>query len=116
MPSTKGMKLSEKAEKQRKQNYQRLLSLYGTADKDSDSKSGEKTVGDRKFDSTREVNNTTARNYLALLASQDKIHLAKTTVPKTNARFTAENSLMSAVSLLCVRPEPEEKCLRQPWI
>ena len=52
--------------------------------------------------SEKEIDITTAKNYLVILASQDQMHLTNTTAPKTNARYTAENSLRSALTLLYV--------------
>jgi hypothetical protein len=49
-----------------------------------------------------QYNRTTCKNYFALFANQNKINLAKSVVSKTNSRFTAENSLMASVVLLCV--------------
>lgn len=48
------------------------------------------------------LNRTSINNYGAVIASSNKISISKTAVDKSDARFTAENSLMSAVALLIV--------------
>ena len=52
--------------------------------------------------SEKEIDITTAKNYLVILASQDQMHLTHTIAPKTNARYTAEKSLRSSLILLYV--------------
>ena len=41
-------------------------------------------------------------NYMALLATQPGINICKQVIDKTKSRYTAENSLISAMALLCV--------------
>ena len=44
---------------------------------------------------------TTLRNYMATIAYSDGVSICTSVVPKTRTRFTAENSLISAMALLC---------------
>ena len=44
----------------------------------------------------------TVSNYCAFLAHQSRLSLSKTVITKTFGRYTAENSLISAMVLLCV--------------
>ena len=48
------------------------------------------------------VSDRTLTNYQALIAHQSDVSISKTVVTKSVGRFTAENSLISAMALLCV--------------
>ena len=48
------------------------------------------------------VSKSTVSNYKAKVASQKNVSICNTVVSKTRTRYTAENSLISAMALLCV--------------
>ena len=45
---------------------------------------------------------TTLRNYAALISSKNNISITTSEISKTFTRYTSENSLISAMALLCV--------------
>ena len=45
---------------------------------------------------------TSVSNYMALIAHQPGISICRKVIDKTTSRYTAENSLISAMSLLCI--------------
>ena len=44
---------------------------------------------------------TTINNYKAMLATSEGVSICSSTISKTNTRYTAENSLISSMALIC---------------